>query len=375
MLRHLVELAASATGGDSAELVLLGEPQLRIHSGKISIGGDVSWASHTQLAGNTSDVIGADPAVRSLLTIPITGPSAESGWMAVAHSQADRLSDSALDSLSRVVSLIEERLDRTVERIRLDQLGSVLRANQQELKVARDQLAATNTDLEQFAYIAAHELVSPLRSVAIYAEVLGGLIPDLDSESADRARQCADAIRSGVTTMNQQVQYLLEFSRAEGDATMADSVDLTAVVNSALDTLAEPLAAAGAVVEVEELPTVSGREVPLQSVFANLIKNAVNYRHPDRQLHLEISSQLTEDGFRITLSDNGIGIESEDKARIFQLFERGSTTDPSSTAGTGIGLALSRRIVEAYGGEIGVDDGSPVGSVFWLQLPEVRTLA
>ncbi len=371
MLRHLVELAASSTRADSAELVVLGDPEFRLHVGTGSIGGDQSWALSAQLAGAVGDVAGVDDRVQSLLVIPVTGPSAESGWLAVAHAEANQLSDDALDSLGRVATLIEERLDRTVERIRLDQLGSVLRANQQELKVARDQLAATNTDLEQFAYIAAHELVAPLRSVAIYAEVLERLVPDDNSDSADRARQCADAIRSGVTSMNQQVQYLLEFSRAQGDAVSTEPVDLTRVVNSALDTLAEPLEAAEAIVTVKDLPVVSGREVPLQSVFANLIKNAVNYRHPDRQLQLTISAEISADYCRITLADNGVGIDADDRTRVFQLFERASTTTP----GTGIGLALSRRIIEAYGGEIGVDEGSPHGSVFWLDLPGVNAAA
>ncbi len=372
MLRHLVELAASSTGADSAELVILGDPEFRLHAGASSIGGHEDWAIHAQLAGHVRDVLGAADGVRSLLTIPVTGPSAESGWLAVAHHGADQLSDEALDSLGRVATLIEERLDRTVERIRLDQLGSVLRANQQELKVARDQLAASNTDLEQFAYIAAHELVSPLRSVAIYAEVLERLVPDDDSQSGERARQCADAIRSGVTTMNQQVQYLLEFSRTQGDATWVEPVDLDRVVKSALDTLAEPLQAAGAEVTVKDLPIVSGREVPLQSVFANLIKNAVNYRHPDRPLQLDIRAEVTPDrNYRIMLTDNGVGIDSDDRARVFQLFERAST----DAEGTGIGLALSRRIIEAYGGELGVDEGSPVGSVFWMELPEAQVAA
>lgn len=371
MLRHLVELAVTSTGADSAELVILGDPEFRLSAGAGSIGGHEDWALQAHIDGDVHNVVGAETRVQSLITIPVTGPSAESGWISVAHTEAGKLSDTALDSLGRVATLIEERLDRTVERIRLDQLGSVLRANQQDLKVARDQLAATNTDLEQFAYIAAHELVSPLRSVAIYAEVLERLVPDDDTESTDRARQCADAIRSGVTTMNQQVQYLLEFSRAQGDATTVEPVDLTKVVNSALDTLSEPLDAADAIVTVDDLPVVAGREVPLQSVFANLIKNAVNYRHPDRQLHLEISAATTSNGCRIMVSDNGVGIDSGDRARVFQLFERASTESP----GTGIGLALSRRIIEAYGGEIGVDEGSPVGSVFWMELPEARSAA
>ena len=367
MLRHLVDLACSSTGAESAELVILGDPEFRLLAGDREIGGHQSWTEKFHLNGDVTNVEGVAEGFASLLTIPVTGPSAESGWIAVAHRDPGVMTSSSLDSLSLVATLVEERLDRTVERIRLDQLGSVLRANQQDLKVARDKLAATNTELEQFAYIAAHELVSPLRSVAIYAEVLEGLVPDDESDSAARARQCAEAIRSGVTAMNQQVQYLLEFSRAEGTAASVEAVDLTHVVSSALDTLSEPLDEANAIVMVDDLPTVQGREAPLQSVFANLIKNAVNYRHPDRRLELKISSTSSEGNCRITLADNGVGVEAGDRSRVFQLFERASTESP----GTGIGLALSRRIVEAHGGEIGIEEGSPVGSVLWMELPEM----
>ena len=138
-------------------------------------------------------------------------------------------------------------------------------------------------------------------------------------------------------------------------------------MSSALDTLSEPLDEANAIVMVDDLPTVQGREAPLQSVFANLIKNAVNYRHPDRRLELKISSTSSEGSCRITLADNGVGVQAGDRSRVFQLFERASTESP----GTGIGLALSRRIVEAYGGEIGIEEGSPVGSVLWMELPEM----
>ncbi len=371
MLRHLVELAKSATGADSAELVILGEPEFRVLAGDLSIGGSERWSEQVQVGCTTEQLEDLVDDFHSVMSVPITGPSAEPGWLAVAHTEPGGLSETSTDSLDRVATLIEERLDRTVERIRLDQLGSVLRANQEDLKVARDQLAASNTDLEQFAYIAAHELVSPLRSVAIYAEVLESLVPNDGSGASDRARECADAIRSGVTTMNQQVQYLLEFSRAEQTATKLETVDLANVVSSALETLAEPLREVDATVSVGEMPKVQGREVPLQSVFANLIRNAVNYRHPDRRLELQISSEASNGSYRILVTDNGLGIDSADHSRVFQLFERASTDSP----GTGIGLALSRRIVEAYGGEIGVDDSSERGSVFWLELPQAKAAA
>ena len=160
---------------------------------------------------------------------------------------------------------------------------------------------------------------------------------------------------------------MLEFSRAQGIASDLGAIDLRMVVSSALDTLAESIEQANAIVNIGDLPHVQGREVPLQSVFANLIGNAVNYRHPDRQLEIDIRSELGDGACRITVQDNGRGIDDEDQARVFQLFERATTEAP----GTGIGLALSRRIIEAHGGEIGVERGSESGSLFWIELPAV----
>ncbi len=360
MLKHLAELARSAAAADAAALVIFCEPPVQIEVGP-SIGTDQDWPSSLHHSA-IHDVSNMPAWASSFLSVPITGPSAEEGFLAVARENGS-FEDHMVESLSRIAALVEEALDRGAERVHIADLSEALRSNQEQLQSTRDQLASTNADLEQFAYIAAHELVSPLRSVSIYAEVLEGFVSQCSD--TEQARMCAESIRKGVASMSQQVQYLLDFSRAQGMATDMETIDLTSVVSSALDTLAEPLEAADAVINLGDLPRIAGREVPLQSVFANLITNAVKYRHPDRRLEIDIRSDVKDGACRISIADNGVGIDDNDRARIFQLFERAST-QPS---GSGIGLALSRRIIEAHGGEIGIEEDTDEGSVFWLELP------
>ena len=372
VLQQLIDLARSATGATCAELVLLGEPEFRLTAGSGEIGSHKDWTLRPQesIEGNLDEpgqIRGCLEWVSSFISVPITGPSAEEGWLAVASADPHAFTSPSFESTRSIGELIENHLDQNTERSRITQLAEALRSNQAELQATRDQLAATNADLEQFAYIAAHELVAPLRSVSIYSEFLESLSLENTSPSALETLQCTEAIRSGISAMHKQVQYLLEFSRAQGIASDLGAIDLRMVVSSALDTLAESIEQANAIVNIGDLPHVQGREVPLQSVFANLIGNAVNYRHPDRQLEIDIRSELGDGACRITVQDNGRGIDDEDQARVFQLFERATTEAP----GTGIGLALSRRIIEAHGGEIGVERGSESGSLFWIELPAV----
>lgn len=376
-LRQLVELAHSSTGASATKLVLLGEKPFHINIGEGNL--DVQQDLSDTVIGSASELNEVHPDwIQSFISVPLTGPGAEAGWLAIASDRADAFDERMSDSVTRISSLIEQHLDRTVEHVRIDQLSATLQNNRQQLQFAKEQLAATNSELEQFAYIAAHELVAPLRTVSIYAEVLENICGDspVDGEQTEvkmaRARQCTTAIRAGVTAMNERVQYLLDFSKAAEIASTLEPVDLDLVVHSALDTLAGHLEESDAVVNIGELPQVNGRITPLQSVFANLIANAVNYRDPDRQLVIDIRSELRGNNCRITVQDNGVGIDESDRTRVFQLFERASV----NTSGSGIGLALTRRIVEAHGGTIGITDSPPVhGTAFWIDLPQIQAVS
>lgn len=305
---------------------------------------------------------------------PITGVSGESGWIAAVRPADQPFDDASLVTAAGVAQLIEDQTDRSLEQAQLAELGAVLRKNQDQLRSAHDRLEVSNGELEQFAYIAAHELVSPLRAVAIYAELLDTLAsnlgggttdsPKLDPDAGDSPiGAAAAAIRTGVGQMQEHVQQLLELTRVESDPTPFAPADLTQVAQRAIDTQSADIAAVGGSIELGSLSTVLGQPVHLQSVFANLISNAVRYRSPDRPIQVTISDASTNEATVIVVTDNGIGVAAEDRQRVFAMFERGVTQQP----GFGIGLSLTRRILERHGAEISLDAAPSHGCTFTLR--------
>ena len=374
VMKDLLGLAAASLGAEDAELVALtktGSLHVVERVGdRGPIGGD--WSSSlVPIVHNCDDAQGSchAPWVGSAVAAPICGPSAELGWLVVAHPDRNRFTSANTQPLEQASRLLEHCLDRAVEGSRFDEIGMELRQHQLELRTARNQLELSNRELEQFAYIAAHELVAPLRAVAIYAEVLASTAEQHESD-----RQTADVaneIRTGVSHMTEQVQHLLALSRNHHQVQELESVDVSEIVHAALDTLTEPLHESGAVVTVGELPIVQAKAVPLQSVFANLLTNAIRYRRTDQQLEVKITSSATPTGLRITVADNGVGIDEADRTRVFEMFERAS----SEVHGSGIGLALSRRILDVFHAGIGVDENDAGGASVWLDFPDPTVTA
>jgi len=369
VLDDLLNLLAHSTGAEAVELLLASDAGTFDLTCAIAerppigawFGNALAPALHTD--AQNQDVMCA-AWVSSLVGVPISGPSAEVGWLVAAHSDAARFEPDTIGSLERVGRLVEHALDRELERVRFDELGLLIRSHQDDLRIAREQLELSNRELEQFAYIAAHELITPLRTVAIYAEVLATITaadPGVTKPALDYARE----IRAGVTAMTEQVQYLLALSQTNQEVDILGPVSLTEIVQAAVDTLAVPLGEVEAMVTINSLPIVAARGVPLQSVFANLLTNAIRYRRRSAPLEIVISAISTPHGPRISVSDNGEGIDLADQTRVFEMFERAS----GQSDGSGIGLALSRRILDVFGAHIGVEANATVGSTFWLQFP------
>lgn len=354
-LYSVLNLARVACAADAAELVFADETLPNAVCSATGISPEF-------------DPIGQRPRaawVDAWQSFDITGPGAEAGFLVVASAQPS-LGPEASSALTWAAISVENQLDRMIEHTRLANLSALLVEKQTDLRQMRDALAVSNDELEQFAYIAAHELVSPLRSVAIYAELLSQLVDGDQDMLIANADACAKEIRAGVSLMHNQVQSLLDLSSTRVSTEDAEAVDLTLVANNAVDTLEPQLAEVGAIVEVGDLPLVAARPIPLQSVLANLLSNAIRYRHPDRPLVVRIAFEASDRGRAvITITDNGMGVDGEDLQRIFQLFERGTT----ATEGSGIGLALTRRILEAFDGSILARASQPVGTTFELQVP------
>lgn len=233
-----------------------------------------------------------------------------------------------------------------------------------ELSGAVARLERTNHELAEFARITAHDLSAPL----LAASRLLDLIPD-SFDDADYL-STLDAIRSAINRMRAMVDGVMGYAESLDTAPERAAVDLGAIVEHALDGLAEDISRRDAAISVGELPTVPGDEHQLERVFLNLISNALKFAG-DRRPRVRIESHQESGVWRISVADEGVGTPQSDRARIFELFARSD----SSTQGRGIGLATCRRIVELHGGKMWVEPNEPQGSVFNFTLPNEATVS
>jgi light-regulated signal transduction histidine kinase (bacteriophytochrome) len=240
--------------------------------------------------------------------------------------------------------------------------------------VRSEELARSNDDLQQFAYVASHDLSEPLRKVANFCQLLERQYgPQLD----DKARQYIDFAVDGAKRMQVLITDLLALSRVGRTTEEFESVDLERALAAALATLSDRIDDAGARIErVTPLPTIAGDQSLLTSLFENLVGNAVKYRREDVPPVVRIAAEHDAENsvWTFTVSDNGIGIDPQYAERIFAVFQRLHLRD--RYGGTGIGLALCRKIVEFHGGRIWLDPvESLTGANFTFTLPEGALLA
>jgi PAS domain S-box-containing protein len=217
-----------------------------------------------------------------------------------------------------------------------------------------EKLANSNLRLEEFAYTVAHDLREPLRAISSYTELLARRT-QLDSEG----REIANIIIDGAARMSTLVDDLLCFATT-GMQQPPRPVKLTGAVAQATQNLALAIEASGAVVTVDWLPVVQSNEIHLVRLFQNLISNAVKYRS-ERPLEIHISAVPRGRDWVIRVNDNGLGIAAQDHERIFMPFIRLVNRD---IPGTGLGLAVCKKIVEGLGGTIWVDSELGAGSTF-----------
>ena len=260
-----------------------------------------------------------------------------------------------------------------VERMRValvDQVH-VLEASRAEIALAHEQLTEqaeelrrSNRDLEQFAYVASHDLQEPLRKIASFTQLLQKRYGGQMDERADQ--YIAFAV-DGAKRMQRLIQDLLGFSRVGRVGGEVTDVDLGAVLADALENLSEAVAESGAVVTHDELPVVRGEEPLLVQLFQNLVGNALKFRHPDRPPTVHLSARLVGDFWELECRDNGIGIDEQYAERVFVIFQRLHAKDVYE--GTGIGLSLCKKIVEFHGGRIWIEQPDGEGTSIRWTLP------
>ncbi|HEX5691157.1 MAG TPA: PAS domain S-box protein, partial [Roseiflexaceae bacterium] len=229
------------------------------------------------------------------------------------------------------------------------------------------ELERSNAELEQFAYVASHDLQEPLRMVASYTELLGERYKGKLDERADKYINYAV---DGARRMQMLVNDLLTFSRVGTHGKPLQPTDSANVVRHVLDGLRASIQESGATVEVGELPVVSSDVVQLGQLFQNLIGNAIKF-HGAAPPHIQISARREADKWVFAVTDNGIGIDQTYSERIFQIFQR--LHERGKYAGSGIGLALAKRIVDRHGGQIWFESAVGQGTTFFFTLPVVES--
>ena len=243
-----------------------------------------------------------------------------------------------------------------------DSMTDQLAQSTRSLQRKADELQRSNHDLEQFAYIASHDLQEPLRKVASFCMLIREEYGDLLDETGD---QYVHFAIDGATRMRSLIQDLLTFSRIGAKSNVASIVDSNNALQVALSNLTTSITESEAVITVDELPVVHASERELSQLFQNLIGNSIKYRTSEAP-RVHVSAKRTGDQWTYSVSDNGIGIQSEYCERVFGIFKR--LHNRNKFSGTGIGLAICKRIVEGLSGKIWIESHDGPGCTFCFSI-------
>ena len=232
---------------------------------------------------------------------------------------------------------------------------------EQNLLDLNEELKRSNQELEQFAYVASHDLKEPLRMISSYAQLLLRQIPQNDAT----ATLYAGFVKDGVNNINRLIDDLLQYSRVGSREKEFVSTDCNTVVQEIKDFLAIKLDETDTTIHCENLPEIIGVKVLIKQLFQNLIENAIKFRS-DKLPVIKISAVELPQFWKITVQDNGIGIAPEYSERIFKIFQRLHTRD--QYPGSGIGLAVCRKIIDIHKGNIWVESVAGHGATFHFTL-------
>ncbi len=275
---------------------------------------------------------------------------------------------------------VQEVLARVKNQLTIVRQQQKLAQQNIQLQQLNAELTRSNKDLEEFAYIASHDLRSPLQTMKAFAYLLEQKYQGLLDNKADRY---ITRIVQATNRMEQLIQDLLNYSRVGTNTIQFKQTDCNKVVAEVLINLQAAINISGAVITYDKLPIVRGNATQLEQLFQNLISNGIKFRRPDipvevkisvkeRKKNLSLSSSSIKESEESTewvfgIHDNGIGIEPQYFDRIFQVFQRLHTIE--EYPGTGIGLAIAKKIVDRHQGEIWLESSLDVGTTFYFTIP------
>lgn len=239
--------------------------------------------------------------------------------------------------------------------------GDELDALRRDLADAQEQLRDAREHLTMFAGQVSHDLRTPLTAILANAEMLSGEPAVRESEDLS---WMVDGIARAATRLNTMIEHMLVYAR-EGGAPSLSVVDVGRVFDAVVEDLGPLLAEKQAVVKVGALPRLPADRDQMYAVALNLLHNALKFSRPDRAPWVEVTADRDGDVWRISVTDNGIGVAPERREAMFVLFARAD----KRADGNGIGLATARRVLEAHGGRIGMDGADGGGTTVWFELP------
>ncbi len=294
--------------------------------------------------------------LRDLLTAWITAIDSEAGFSPTIEESGE----TDVDSLTRENALLRKRVAE------LEQREAEYAQTEAALTQFTRELERSNSDLEQFAYVASHDLQEPLK---IVQRCMIELKDRYDGKLGRDADNFMAFAVDGTKQMQALIEGLLTYSRVGARGGDFLPTDSEAVIQRAIRNLTVSIEESDAKVTHDMLPTVLTDPVQLGRLFQNLISNAIKFRREDTPPRIHISAERAGDRWTFRLRDNGIGIRPKDAEKIFVIFHRlhGKTRYP----GTGIGLAVCKRIVERHGGQIWVESGEGEGATFCVTLPGI----
>lgn len=283
--------------------------------------------------------------------VVLTGSYSESNGLKALNKAQDYLTKGRINEY-----ILSKSIFYSIERYK----------NEKKLKDLILKLERSNDGLQQFAYITSHDLQEPLRTITSFTQLLerrykGKLDPDAD--------EYIEFIVSGASRMKEMIEGLLEYSRIGTKDVNKEQIEIEEVLKDVLVNLHATIEDNGAVISHNQLPKIMADKNQIYRLFQNLIGNAIKFKKPDEAPKIYISARRDEKSneYIFSVHDNGIGIESEYNDKIFEVFKRLHTIDEYS--GTGIGLAISRRIVERHGGNLWVESKLGEGSTFYFSMP------
>jgi light-regulated signal transduction histidine kinase (bacteriophytochrome) len=248
-------------------------------------------------------------------------------------------------------------------------LNELVRERTAELNQYSEELKRSNQELQNFAFVASHDLQEPLRKIRAFGDRLNTTCADQLNE---KGQDYLARMMSAAERMSVLISDILRYSRVTQQVEAMQNVALETMLEEAIGNLEIAINESGASIETSPLPIVMGDKAQLTQVFSNLLSNSIKFRQSNTPLQIKITSttRLTEDGKQIAeikVADNGVGFDSKYVSKVFEIFQRLHSKDAFS--GTGIGLAVCKKIIERHGGTITADAEVGLGATFFITLP------